>query len=120
MVMLAVSVASADPPRAKDRNTAGLLTFMGTMVPLGVVLIGGTTASSDAWRDGLIIGGSAGFVLGPSAGHWYAGEPFSLGLGIRLAGGAGLAYLFYDIHRCGESCADGPIVPAFLAGAAVI
>jgi hypothetical protein len=103
--------AHAEPSRSpKDPTTATLVSVGATLVPiaLGIASKNGTS--------GLILA-TAGVVLGPSAGHWYAGEVGWTGLAIRGLGLAATALVIDDSFQCaigdggesGKNCslADG-------------
>jgi hypothetical protein len=68
------------------------------------MMIGRSQTDSDA----LFIAGGAVLVLAPSAGHWYAGQPLTWGLPVRLLG-AGLAAVgsFQSISCWGEDECGG-------------
>jgi len=99
LVVLALSstIAHAQPPgltppseprrRApKDRSTAMLFSFTGTLVP---ILMSSQVGKTDYRNATLALTGAFGVLL-PSAGHWYAGRFWTTGMGIRLLG-AGVA-----------------------------
>jgi len=89
-------VAHADPgtqDQDKSESVAIGLSTAGTLV--GPALIGAAWAygerSDSALHPALwpmLITGSAAAILGPSLGEWYAGQRYTRGLAIRLAGGA--------------------------------
>jgi hypothetical protein len=57
---------------------------------LGVTALGfGAAMAADSTHsEGLGWLGAAGIMFGPNAGHWYAGDFWTPGLGMRLGGGA--------------------------------
>lgn len=107
VVLLALaSPARAEPtapPEPKSPVTATALALTGTIVPLAV--IGAGIGANDTR---VMLGGMAGLMIAPSIGHWYAGEAFTTGMGIRIVGG-GIAMLSfaYLIETDGESSAAG-------------
>jgi hypothetical protein len=68
-----------DGPR--DPATAGLLSG-------GITFAGGLVVAMAVDRDSAALGalGGTGLALGPSTGHWYAGEVVNPGLGVRVGG----------------------------------
>jgi len=103
VVLSASTAAHADapgqtPPRdttqhKKKMSTAFLVTLAATSGPLMISAIGGETCSSDACAAPFGIIGFAGMVLGPSAGHWYAGEGVTTGLVLRGSAVTGMVFL---------------------------
>jgi hypothetical protein len=55
--------------------------------------IGGESCSTDACAAPFGVLGMAGLVLGPSAGHWYAGEGVTTGLVLRGSAVTGMVFL---------------------------
>lgn len=97
-VVVVLSASAAAPARAdapgetpplraahhkKKMSTAFLVTLAATSGPLMISAIGGESCGSDACAAPFGIVGFAGMVLGPSAGHWYAGEGVTTGLVLR-------------------------------------
>jgi hypothetical protein len=81
-----------DSPEGPPKNllSAYLITVASTSVP---VMLGALAAPDDGhqattFQNAMGIVGIAGMVLGPSAGHWYAGEGVTTGLALRLTGAA--------------------------------
>ena len=83
-VALAAHTAAADPdpqPDQKSVGTAYLWSIGATAAGAGLVYAGGIGRS-----DALQLGGFGVMLLGPTAGHWYAGRPATIGLGARVLG----------------------------------
>lgn len=107
--MLAVSVAAVAPARAggardrpddKSGGTATALAIGGTLGGFGLMALGGQLESEPLAYAGLGV-----FVVGPAAGHFYAGEA-THGLvtsGVRAAGIATFAVGF-DMSFCIFEC----------------
>jgi hypothetical protein len=79
VVMLALAIAA--PARADDRDPdlATCLSATAGVVGAGLML--------GAHHDGTALTiGTVTLLVGPSAGHWYAGHVVTTGLGIRAAG----------------------------------
>ncbi len=104
---LAIVLASASPVFAQapgetppapavERESlfdAYLVTVAGVSLPMvGAALIAGDESSSRATTVAGVIG-LATLVLGPSAGHWYAGETITTGLVIRASSIAAIGAL---------------------------
>lgn len=96
--------ASADPEGPRDPATAGLLsggiTFGGALV---------VAMAIDRDSPGLGALGGTALALGPSTGHWYAGDAFNPGLGVRVAGLAlgALGAALHESMEGGGDCATG-------------
>ena len=54
---------------------------------------GSNNCLAGLWAGGSEVMGGAGLVFGPSAGHWYAGDGMTTGLGMRFAAAGGIATL---------------------------
>lgn len=65
----------------KDPTTATLLSLGGTAASVGLFLVG-----VDREDEGLVTAGLLTSLVTPSLGHWYAGDYFTPGLGLRLGG----------------------------------
>ena len=88
--------APVDVPRAREHkrlSSAFLVTLAATSAPLMLSAIGGEMCESDACAAPFGIIGMAGMVLGPSAGHWYAGEGVTTGLVLRGSAVTGMIFL---------------------------
>lgn len=103
-IVLLGRTASAQPPgetpvkkvERKSLASAYLITIAATAVPVAISAIG---AEDGDGRGAAVFGviGVAGMVLGPSAGHWYAGERVTTGLVLRVgAAGAVVALAVND------------------------
>jgi hypothetical protein len=105
-LLLAASAHADDAPPVPDERsgtTALVLSGAGTALP--VLLMATHEVQPGSIRDGIFTVGTIGLVLGPSVGHWYAGEGFSLGLGLRLAG---VAVALVGVSAAKSSCTDPP------------
>jgi hypothetical protein len=99
------SAARADEPAPhKSRRTAIALSIGVTLGGIGLDALG--VATDEPIVAG--IGGLAG-ALGPTTGHWYAGESFTTGLGIRLAGSAVGSIGIIGVMDCFFQCKPDPI-----------
>jgi hypothetical protein len=106
LALLFARTAAAQPPGEtppsdgdKSLLDAYLITVGATSGPMIVAAIaaGDSDRGPRATAAGII--GTAGLLLGPSAGHWYAGEGITTGLELRLGAGAAIATLaFADPH----------------------
>jgi hypothetical protein len=77
--------AAPQPKRIRD---AYLVSWAATALPLvASVLIAGEEGNGARGAIGGTLGITA-MIVGPSAGHWYAGRTWTTGLKLRLAGGA--------------------------------
>ena len=114
------SIAHADDD--KDPTVALVLSSAGTALPIAVLAV--HEALPQDLRDADAVVGAIGVFVGPSIGHWYAGEAFDLGLGLRL-GGVAVGYLGGAIATSGCSkppmneCGLAAVYPV-LAGLAMI
>jgi hypothetical protein len=98
----------------KNRDTAFLLSSVGTLVPIGI-FFAGIRAERGSWL--LLSTGAA--IFAPSAGHWYADRFFTGGMGLRALGAtvSGVALLSLFAND------DGPGAGAeklFFAGLGVV
>jgi hypothetical protein len=88
--LLASKAAAAEPPPDGDKSlmAAYAISVGATSGPclLGVLVAGDDAHGSTATAAGIVALG--GLVLGPSAGHWYAGETITTGLELRLGSAA--------------------------------
>ncbi len=117
----AASAQSArDEPDPKNPTAALALS-------LGVTAAGYATVyimnDRDAGSPGLGYLSAAAITLGPTVGHWYAGETFTRGLGFRVGGAAtvvtGMVVLLRSCPIFGDHCDDSPGGAALLAVGAV-
>lgn len=85
------------PPRAatpkKKVSSAFLLTLAATSGPLAISAIGGETCGREACAASFGMIGLAGMILGPSAGHWYAGDGVTTGLVLRAGAATAVTFL---------------------------
>jgi hypothetical protein len=79
--------------REKKVSTAFLATLAATSAPLMVSAIGAESCEHDACGASFGVIGMAGMVLGPSAGHWYAGKGVTTGLVLRGSAVTGMVFL---------------------------
>ena len=84
----------APPPAQKSPSAAFQLSLFSTVVPVGAGL---ALASADNEAGGLAFLG--GLVVGPSVGHFYAGQA-GRGFGTMLLRGAGTALGLWSIIPC--------------------
>jgi hypothetical protein len=111
----ATATAAEAPPTRKSPAAAFALSFAGTALSVGTFMAGAGSDSSE-----LALLGAAGILFAPSAGHWYAEKPFTAGLGLRLAGTAGLATVLLTARdRCLEECGVEWPIHLFVASAVV-
>jgi hypothetical protein len=104
LATLVARTAAAEPPAtpAPDEKSPGYalgLSIGVTAVGVGLTYVGAESNSDATELVGLGVAG-----LGPTAGHWYAGEPFTWGLGARLLGvgvfALGLSQYQFDFDFC--------------------
>jgi hypothetical protein len=108
-------VVAPEPPTLRDPDTARLLSLAGTVLPLGMFVVGITR--DDASSEGLVTLGLLGTVVGPLAGHWYAGKAGTKGLAARLAAMAGgLLGASLMINCSIDGCSNEALGPALLIG----
>ena len=118
--MCAARLAAADdtasePP--KSRGAAFALSAGGTALSLGIMAGGLATGDGTTF-----VVGALSSLITPSAGEWYAGQGFTLGLGTRLVSAgvfvAGVAEGFkcFSLYADNSSCHNDPQ----LAGALLI
>jgi hypothetical protein len=79
------------PPPRKTLRRAAALSWGATVVPMAtaMLVIGDDDKSARSTAGGMIATGA--MLLGPSAGHCYAGRCLTPGLGLRLAGAGVIA-----------------------------
>jgi hypothetical protein len=115
-------LGASSSPTARDSDErspvgAGVLSA-GTTLGGALALVAGVR-SGDRTEEAL---GAVAFAVGPTVGHWYAGERWSSGLGLRLGGavagaaGVGIALTCTSDAR-DSSCSVGNDL--MLAGAAL-
>src|SRR5689334_23206687 len=80
-----LAAAEPDAPEYKSPTTAAALSAGGTLLSVGVTLVG-----VDTHNGTLAVAGALSSLITPAAGEIYAGKLFTPGIGLRLAG-AGLA-----------------------------
>ncbi|MBP9207766.1 MAG: hypothetical protein KBG28_27630 [Kofleriaceae bacterium] len=71
----------------KSPGTALLYSLGGTAAALALSTAGANAPEGSAAGGAMSTVGALGLWLAPSFGHWYAGNGFTKGLGLRLAGG---------------------------------
>lgn len=114
LVVAATTTAHATPRKPespqpireqKSEATATALAIAGTAAGAAMVIAGDNTKN-----DTLFLVGGAVLVLAPSAGHWYAGEPLTWGLGVRILG-AGVAFTgLVQRIACISDCGGGDLI----------
>jgi hypothetical protein len=114
----ALAQPAAKPAEPAARSPAAALALsLGGSVGSTVLFLGAVaTLDRDAMHMANVV-----MVVVPSFGHWYANEPFSLGLGIRVVSGAAFAFALERSRHCGAGCSGGNngIAAGALAGLAV-
>lgn len=93
----AAQPADAPAPDRADKSlwSAYLLTAGATTMPMALIAVFGE-GKGEAITGSIAI---AGMVLGPSAGHWYVGRPFTTGLVLRAGSAVAVgALVAYDPH----------------------
>ncbi len=80
------------PPAPRRVSTAYLVTLAATSAPLAIGALG-ESCGNDACAGTAGVIAAAGMVLGPSAGHWYAGEGVTTGLVLRGAAATSVVFL---------------------------
>jgi hypothetical protein len=95
LVAAASSTARAETPAPKDPTTATLTSVGATLLP---VVVGAAIVENQDTAGAVLI--SAGLILGPSAGHWYAGEGGWVGLSIRGAAVGAMVLVANDAAGC--------------------
>lgn len=106
-LLATTTVAAAQPTEVaeKSEQSAFGLALLGTAAPLALTIAGASTN-----QDGLTRAGALGMLIGPSAGHWYAGKIVTTGMAVRGAGTlvmlAGVAQAIGNID-CEDSCSSG-------------
>jgi hypothetical protein len=110
LLVATISAAHADTSDSpqKDRNVALGLSIVGSVVGPLVTIVG---AQQHSGTTELVGGGIA--LLGPTAGEWYAGKPFTRGLAMR---GAGTAIAFSGALFAGEGGNDTYALGAGITG----
>jgi|LNFM01.2.fsa_nt_gb hypothetical protein len=84
--------STAEP---KSEATATAISLVGTLAG-GAILAASWNTDSGA----LLLAGTGALMLGPSAGHWYAGKALTWGLPIRIAGAGLTAMGTYQAIGC--------------------
>ena len=102
LCLLAPTVVRAEP----DPTVAQGLATAGTVLPLGG-LFHSTIGRSRHWRP-IMATSYATLAIAPSSGHFYAGDYFTTGLGVRLIG-AGIVGLSFTAMDCEEDRGDVPL-----------
>jgi hypothetical protein len=113
---LTAGAAHAAPADDKSPATAMLLSLGSTAAGIAV-----TAVSADENSDVGVAIGLGVTVLGPSTGHWYAGEPATIGLAARVLGAGAFLYGAANLQLlCGlggdrTRCTGDDSAPTFLA-----
>ena len=105
----------SDQPGMKSPTVAALLSIAGTVVPTAALFAAGSagSASGDVFVASLV-----GMELGPSLGHWYAGDYLTAGLGLRAGGTALVIAGLSQAFDCnGDSCRSSGTAPAAFGAA---
>jgi hypothetical protein len=135
LVAAAAGPALADPPsmtlpsepppppaplHPKSETTAQMYSIGGALLGPLLTMIGSSINDSNDGASGvLVLTGGVISILGPTAGHWYAGKTVTAGLGLRLAGlvaaGIGIVML---LDCDGDTCDESPNAALVLIAAA--
>jgi hypothetical protein len=92
------------PARARNYAIGGAL--LGSALFGGGALVSGG-AGHHAASTAALVGGSLALVVGPSAGHWYAGKPVTTGMVLRAVGvGAAILSANKAAECLAEACGD--------------
>jgi hypothetical protein len=120
-LVLLANVAAAEPrPSPKSRKLAAALSLAGSVAPYVLFApAAGSEHPSRAATDLAWMGGAM-LVVMPSAGHWYAGEVWSTGLAVRIAGAAMIGASLWEIHRDHGSPSPLDAVPIAAGGLLVL
>ncbi len=109
--------ATGPLPGERSPGTALALSLGGT---IGAYVL--ATGSGLAESEGLAATGALGAFLAPSFGHWYAGDPWTDGLTLRLAGAGGVMVgallLLGECGFEGGDCDETPGAVLLYGGAA--
>lgn len=110
MPMLTPMPARRDAPapapagRPRRESTANLLTLGGVLLPVGLVIGAATSRDSPPRYVTLMPLAVVTTLFTPAAGHWYTGKVFTLGVGLRAAGGLlALAGAATSLSDCGDA-----------------
>ena len=119
MVGCLARLASAEDGTQKSETAATALSISaGLVLPAGLVLAADNESGST--RTYLVEGAIAAILLGPTAGHWYAGRGWTDATTVRIAGAAagvaGVALLSTD---CDGSCTITEVGGILVAGSAI-
>jgi hypothetical protein len=114
------TTVSGPVPGEKSPSLALTLSLGGTVASYVLVVAGG-----EVQNEGLSSVGTLGFYLAPSFGHWYAGNGWTDGMTMRLAGtGAALVGVMIILGDCGsegdENCDSSPGAILAIGGAVLI
>lgn len=95
LALLATTAHAEDEPPVRTPARAARVTppksaAVANTLSLGTTALGlGLMVSGD---DGAVIGGAVVFFVGPTTGHWYAGNGLNAGLGLRVLGTGAMVY----------------------------
>lgn len=117
--------APPPPPQPKSRGLAAALSALGSVAPYA--LFGPMMQSEHPSRGAqdLALTGAAMLVVLPSAGHWYAGEGFTLGFATRIAGAGAIAWAIESSRSsscsdCGGLASPGVVLGSLAGGALIL
>jgi len=114
----ALPPAPTGAPRRRAPQTAQLLSLAGAVLPLGLVAVG--VAHEDESSGTLIGLGAIGNIVGPLAGHWYAGKAVTKGLAYRLAGVVGGFVGAMGVLTCEVEGCSSDVGPVLMIGGTVL
>lgn len=124
LVLLACVVipraARADEERAPEPASPGIALALATGMTgaAGVVYLVAAEADDDRVKVASVLTATTLMVIGPSAGHLYAGDSGeAVGMSLVRAGGLGVAFYGFsrmvdDLDDCAEACGDHGLLVA--------
>jgi hypothetical protein len=103
LLLVACLLATSGVARAEpDPTVAQSLATAGTVLPLGGLMFS-TFGRTKHWRP-ILATSYVALAIAPSSGHFYAGDSFTAGLGVRLIGASivGLSFTAMDCEDDGD------------------
>jgi hypothetical protein len=118
LLLLLARTAAAEPTEEKSVVVAYGLTIAATSVPVATAgIVGGDDPQGTRGNVAGIVA-TAALLLGPSAGHWYAGETWTTGLTLRLGGAAVLGAMVLREQQ--EPLGTGTLIVGGMSAAGLI